>query len=701
MEFILLTFIIISLFTGCRKGLLGCGLIGFAPKYKKEANLDWIKLIMSYNTLRGTDTCGIYINEKTDKGIKHKDGPDESDIRVYLANKGLQYDDACKNKLIIGHTRKSTRGLNDWDGAHPFTFEHEGRSITLAHNGTITNIHAMSYKYDVDTKGLTVDSQILAKIILEKGYDVLNNYEGGTAILFTYSDEPGVLYAFKGASKTKRDQKELEEERPLYLMTNHEGVYISSLREPLDACCNRDLIVYTFKNNFVTKIKNGNLELVYEANREEANLPAPVVFPKEKTGTTSQGGGMATGKSDSGTSPFKSCVKIKKPSDIYHEITYSAVGDHYIVGALYFIAGRYYEFGFGFRDGKFKDVKHLCPSMDIDNALLDGEKWIADYSDHGYPSVPYVRTSPPIRSELGIRSANSKRLFYKGVLIKREKESKFVEKRMAGRFDGMVNLVEKIKQLSSYAEYPITFTYEESKKIKEDAIKLYMNGHLISTTMSIRPLWSNRMYVICPKSTIKTVFTVLRDDTIVNKPFEITVENDDVTPYTWNMEDHLDKTIYLVKDEETIFRYKGVTAEDERKMLDNEMKNGIAPTTYHSLIDENQYVCGEDMMIRAVSNLLFDILYDTPNSVTMDEAESMAFKYCLEGSVSREGMIKYMEKKFPTIDYMHYVYDAFTDSFAEIFAKLEDDVKEAGNVQNVDSEDVTNFKEQVGNESFN
>lgn len=127
--------ILVLLFIGAlnpSNGMLACGLVAFAPKKKREANLDWIKLMLCYNSSRGTDSCGIYINEEIKKGIGQ-----EADVKDWLVKNKLEYVDRNPNKLILAHMRRSSfvHGPKSAEEAHPFTFTHEGKTIIGAHNG--------------------------------------------------------------------------------------------------------------------------------------------------------------------------------------------------------------------------------------------------------------------------------------------------------------------------------------------------------------------------------------------------------------------------------------------------------------------------------------------------------------------------------------------------------------------------------------
>lgn len=113
-----------------------CGLTGFAPNKNKKANIDWIKMIMVYNTSRGTDSCGLYINNKVIKGIGTT-----ADARMMLAKEKIKIDTKYENGVIIGHTRKSSHGVKSLENAHPFRIEHEGRVMYLAHNGKVVPLY--------------------------------------------------------------------------------------------------------------------------------------------------------------------------------------------------------------------------------------------------------------------------------------------------------------------------------------------------------------------------------------------------------------------------------------------------------------------------------------------------------------------------------------------------------------------------------
>lgn len=144
----------------------------------------------------------------------------------------------------------------------------------MVHNGTIRDTFNLCKKYEIDDKGLNVDSQKLYTIIANKGLDVLNNYEGAAALVWTDVNNPNIMYAYHGKSKEYKTGPE-KEERPLFFMCADEGVYFSSLENSLLAIREKEEDeIAPLNHNFVWKIEDGEIkESIYKVDRGDSNCP--------------------------------------------------------------------------------------------------------------------------------------------------------------------------------------------------------------------------------------------------------------------------------------------------------------------------------------------------------------------------------------------------------------------------------------------
>lgn len=661
------------LFTRRPNGVLGCGIVAFVPNKKSQANLNWIKMLFLANTRRGTDSCGIWINEQIKKGVKT-----ESDALTFMANNKIEYENRCKNRAIMAHARKSTFGAHTEENAHPFQFTHEGRSITLVHNGSLTNHRELAKEYEVDITGLDVDSQILAKIILERGYGVLDKYKGSAALVFAYSDEPNVLYAFKGASKDKWNSNTVVEERPLYLITDKtEGVYISSMYEPLDAVCNQEIESLTFVHNQVTRIKDNELEIVYKAKREDVNIP---VFPTAKTiGTGVAGTNSRIGRTTTdGTSPtdWKRQIKLAKASDIYFECTYSKDGKHFVAGGVYMLAGRYYSIPYSSKFNPYGGgIKHPAANMEnMEEYLLQGEHWILDNSTAIWPMTPYVCLVPPVGP---IYSSHSpvKRLFHDGVMIDAAKVYRWREKGMDRKIDRIPNVVEKLKQLSSYSQYPTTYLFSDLEPLaKKEHGRFYHYAKPVDNSDSRSPVFSNRQYVFGKDGHVLRIYGRFDSDEILSQggeptlnllPALVDVQGNLLVSgegfEDWEDIDDDEVEDKVATDEKTfitnvsknliIYRFRGASDLIEKRQQVDERWNGLANAHYFLNDDDSICVNGQEIKKEAIRMVLEEVIGNSPNLKDEEWMQAKIDQVFEEGDDSQLGLIAYMDNEYPSLDF--------------------------------------------------
>lgn len=211
----------------------------------KPGNIDKLKILGMYNTTRGTDSCGIALNNQIVKGVGNI-----ANFTNFIESKILDTDKNHGNYNVLIHTRnaslKSTK--EDPECAHPFEIKSKkGKTLLVGmHNGVITNENEIAKKYQV--KEEKVDSKTILSILAkakgdDKMFKVLEDYEGAAVLIWYYPEEPNTLYIWKGASKkwmTGADT--MEDERPLYIyrvkddkgkFTNQ--FYLSSIKESLYA----------------------------------------------------------------------------------------------------------------------------------------------------------------------------------------------------------------------------------------------------------------------------------------------------------------------------------------------------------------------------------------------------------------------------------------------------------------------------------
>lgn len=513
MSLIIIIFIAVNLFTslinllgGHSSSQLFCGLIGFVPNKKGRANPLYIKLISAYNAVRGTDSCGFYINGKVHKSLR--------DIRSYLADVKFEQFPNIRNRVILGHTRKGTYGKVSIDTAHPFEIEEGKSKLIFCHNGTISNVWSLAKKYGVEYTHGEVDSLLLGRIIQKtKSYDVLNDYEGSAALMFAYAEEPDVIYLFKGSSKAKWNSTELEEERPINFIKMPEGIYISSIREPLDAILNGDksVTVYTIPSNEVVKIKDNIIQKVAKIDRSAINktvVHTPVTHVNPQTALFPE-----LNKRNIPAANKKGNRFLHHPKDLFKEVTTNYFIEGLHGGTFYLIGNRYCDFEKLPDSRKSSRVSSEIPE-NIENFYMDGE-----YHIRLYPNAMPEILKPGVFA--GTFAGDTYvRTFFEGVMIIPSKVRMWEAKKMAAKLRGLKNVQEKIKQLSAYTEIPICAPYSYLKETKGTDVQYFYNGGTFKGTRTFTPEFSLRTYEYLEGDVWK-IYTSSKGDPILSIPLVV------------------------------------------------------------------------------------------------------------------------------------------------------------------------------------
>lgn len=247
---------------------LNCGIWAFLGKNPKMFNPADFHILGVMNDERGGDAAG-FLSGNT---LMHKDGVKYNEL---VQRKFLKI--PRKHPVVLGHSRKSSSGGKEIQYTQPFCVKNSsGIKGALIHNGTLYNEFELSTKYRVPDKFKYVDNtefepndtQILAYILLElKDYSVLSKYEGSAALVWDDRTN-NTSYIFKGASK-KYSSGKIEEERPLYTYKNKNGIWVSSIKEPLWIIAKEEYPnIEEVPSNKILVVKNGVIVDTIQVSRD-------------------------------------------------------------------------------------------------------------------------------------------------------------------------------------------------------------------------------------------------------------------------------------------------------------------------------------------------------------------------------------------------------------------------------------------------
>lgn len=243
-----------------------CGIFGIINRKPSKFDYSTFCTLGIANDIRGGDSCGIFIDGKTEYGIGKEKFFEDFFLQSELLN------DTERATIALGHCRKASVGAINLATAQPIVIQDENNNtkFVVIHNGTIYNYKELAEKYipDIDITGLT-DSQVMARIFYYKGYDVLSEYNGGSVfVIVDYRTiKPKVLF-FKGVSKKYDTSTETTEERPLYLCFSKDKLVFSSIYTYLAALC-PDMVIYTGNANSLTQYEDGKLIKVRQYDRSK------------------------------------------------------------------------------------------------------------------------------------------------------------------------------------------------------------------------------------------------------------------------------------------------------------------------------------------------------------------------------------------------------------------------------------------------
>jgi amidophosphoribosyltransferase len=133
-----------------------CGVFGVYAPGKRVANLTYDGLFALQH--RGQESAGMAVSDG-DTVTVVKDMGLVSTVFDERTLSGLP------GHLAIGHTRYSTHGASDWEGAQP-AYRPVGRAgFALGHNGNLTNTSALAEKVGMLPGSVCTDSDVVAELL--------------------------------------------------------------------------------------------------------------------------------------------------------------------------------------------------------------------------------------------------------------------------------------------------------------------------------------------------------------------------------------------------------------------------------------------------------------------------------------------------------------------------------------------------------
>lgn len=435
-----------------------CGIVGFSARNNITLDQNNIKknlaILALYNEKRGELGSGYLINNQV---VKPKNTSDS--LSTLLEQYPLPDIDVKRSSTILLHARKPSAGYNmpNIDNNHPIICEDE---LYIVHNGTLEFCTSLAKEFNISYNQYTTDSHLAGLCLKRDHMKFLTEYDGTGVFIWGYFNDPDTLYVFKGASLNANGV--LEEERPLYYINEPEGIYFSSMSEPLKLIKTTECIFSLKPNNLMTfKAGKGVAMVSVPRNKQKFNKPVRTYGGNYNYNTYNKA---------SSTSPIKTTNKpvtsIQTNINILSEPLPKEAFFNLNMNRLYFHKGRYYE------------VYH---NTQVKNSVLaTGELCV---NEDGL-----------------IVQGGDKYYFYQGVRLRSKSAYKKVMK--IHKNNALLPAT-----LSKYSLYPITY-----QSIVPNAV-WYMNGEAIKGEFNFHPIFSSNKYYISKGKLIKIESTPL-----TNKP---------------------------------------------------------------------------------------------------------------------------------------------------------------------------------------
>lgn len=232
------------------QGYIGTGLVSDTTKKLIELK---IKVLICQGDERGGDGVGFVNNDKFIKSATKYTG--ERGVN-FIQNFDISVENTNEDLFWLCHNRAKSVGVSKDENAHPFEYVIGDVKMHFVHNGTIKNVKEIENQYEqiIGNNNFETDSELIGYLIASGVdlNDLFKMYEGFGTFVWKYTNEH-CFYVFKGGSHDiVKGEKTLKEERPLHIVKDDNGYYISSLWEQLKSVSNET--IYTISLNKIIKI---------------------------------------------------------------------------------------------------------------------------------------------------------------------------------------------------------------------------------------------------------------------------------------------------------------------------------------------------------------------------------------------------------------------------------------------------------------
>lgn len=245
-----------------------CGIFGIINAKKQPFNNELFNVLGILNDARGGDSCGVFIDGTLEYGTeKEKYFYDFLQTSKILKNTKF-------STIALGHCRKASVGSISKKTAQPVViYKNNKPDFVLIHNGTIYNYGDLAKKYipNIDITGMT-DSQVMANIFYNAGYDCLSEYYGGSVFFIVdYRSNPTKILMFRGSSREyEYINSDVKEERPFYFTYINKSFVFSSIPTYFKAF-KPNATVNTITSNILIELRNSELYCVKEYDRSSVS----------------------------------------------------------------------------------------------------------------------------------------------------------------------------------------------------------------------------------------------------------------------------------------------------------------------------------------------------------------------------------------------------------------------------------------------